>query len=90
MTEQAKQFDGTLGSAKLICAWIDDPTKANAGPSYLEDDAGPGGLDLIGVDANGAPLYTTAYTSNWVVRSGDVYVVFSHEQYVAAQGLGAS
>lgn len=79
------QFDGTLGSAKQIAAWIGDPEKVNAGPGYVVDDHHEGGLDLIGVDERGAPAYTTVYKTDWVVRAQDgTHVVFTAEQYAVA------
>lgn len=86
----AMQFDGTIGSAKAIADWIGDPAKVGIGPTYALEDGypaeGPGGLDLIGTDANGAPEYKSASAGDYVVQSGDGYVLFGPEQYAAAFG----
>jgi hypothetical protein len=87
MTDNAMQFDGTLGSAKAIAAWVNDPTKIVCGPGYLIDqgasDTAAGGVDLITSDDNGV-LYVTAQPTDYVVRSGDDLVVFSAQQYAIA------
>jgi hypothetical protein len=87
MTDNAMQFDGTLGSAKAIAAWINDPTKVVAGPGFLIDqeaaDTVPGGVDLITTDENGV-LYITANPTDYVVQSGDQLVVFTAQQYAVA------
>ncbi len=83
----AMQFDGTIGGAKAIAAWINDPSKVGIGPTfslaadYPQDQVG--GLDLISTDENGF-VYKTANPGDYVVKSGDGYVLFSAEQYAAA------
>ncbi len=90
MTASVKhmQFDGTLGSAKAIAAWVNDPTKINAGPGYLIEqgvpDDHPGGLDLIGADPAGNPVYQTVQPGDYVVNSGAELVVFTAQQFAVA------
>lgn len=87
MTDKAMKFDGTHGSAKAVAAWIGDPTKVNAAPwdHFKDGDAERGGLDLVGVDARGAPQYTTVNPGDYVVHDGSgAYLAFSAAQYELA------
>jgi hypothetical protein len=86
----ARQFDGKLKSAKDICAWVGDDTKAVYGPSFAIEDDHDAGLNLVsaGRDAEGNehPVYTTVNATDWVVRGADDFAVFTNAQYQFAYG----
>lgn len=78
----AKQFDGTLGSAKEIATW-GGPTCVY-GPGFAEDDAGPGAVNIVST-VDDAPFYTDVPATSWVVKSPDgTLTVFSDQQYRVA------
>lgn len=63
----ARQFDGTLGSAKAVTAWCGEG-KAVFGATWGYTDDMEGGLNLV-TEVGGAPFYTTVNASDWVVKS---------------------
>lgn len=85
-TNDARQFDGKLKSAKDICAWIGDEAKAVYGPSFATEDDDDAGLNLVD-ERDGAPYYTTVNAGEWVVRGADgSLVAFTDGQYQMAFG----
>jgi hypothetical protein len=86
----SKQFDGTFGGAKAVCAWVGDATKAVYGPGFAEHDTDDGGLNLVteGKDAAGADhlIYETVDKGDWVVRGANGLAVFTDAQYQFAYG----
>jgi hypothetical protein len=80
----SRQFDGTLKSAKDICAWA-GKGKAVYGPSFATEDDHDAGLNLLaegkGEDGTPFPIYTTVEKGDWVLHNGDSFVVFTDAQY---------
>lgn len=86
----ARQFDGKLKSAKDICAWIGDDTKAIFGPAFATEDDHDAGVNLVSTgkddEGNEHAIYTTVNPTDWVVRGGDGFAVFTDTQYQFAYG----
>lgn len=80
----ARQFDGTLKSAKDICGWAGEG-KAVYGPAFATEDHHDAGLNLLaegkGDDGKPFPIYTTVEKDDWVLHNGDDLVVFTDAQY---------
>lgn len=68
MAIDAKQFNGTLGSAKEIAAWGGE--QVVYGPGYVENDADPAAVNIVST-VNDAPFYTDVPSGDWVVKAAD-------------------
>lgn len=78
----AHQFDGTLGSAKAICGWVGDESRAVYGASFgVEDDTAEAGLNLVATGAEGETIYETVNVGDWVVQRNGQHARLSDEQY---------
>lgn len=62
----ARQFNGTLGSAKEVAAWAGE--KAVFGATWGYTDEQEGGLNLV-EERDGAPFYITVNATDWVVKT---------------------
>lgn len=92
MAREARQFNGTLGNAKELVAWI-GAARSCCGATHGFEDHQEGGLNLTEpvtyVDqASGETRqglnHVDVPAGSWVVKDGDVLTIFSDAQFRVA------